>query len=287
MGVLKYAYVGEGVATQHPLIIFGGIMIKILHVISDKNIGGAGKLLLNLLKKANRELFDISVILLKGSALKKKVDELGIKTILLENFGLGTLIREIKCQSPHIVHTHAAGMARVAARLCGRIITVNTKHCSNEVIKKAPFLKRNAVRLLDIIFTDFTISTADYVRETLLLSGILPYKTAVIVNGSHALNEFSYDEIGRIKESLGYSKSDFTMLARQNVKKLGKICEVANKPMDYETYIQESAQTNVLKREIEFVSSLRKIAVLNTSVFFALDYYGNKGGFYDDTIKTK
>ena len=85
----------------------------------------------------------------------------------------------------------------------------------------------------------------------------------------------------------GYSKSDFIMIARQNVKKLGKICEVANEPMDYETYIQESIQTNVLQREIEFVSSLRKIAVLNTSVFFVLDYYGNKDGFYDDTIKTK
>ena len=85
----------------------------------------------------------------------------------------------------------------------------------------------------------------------------------------------------------GYSKSDFIMIARQNVKKLGKICEVANEPMDYETYIQESTQTNVLQREIEFVSSLRKIAVLNTSVFFVLDYYGNKDGFYDDTIKTK
>ena len=83
----------------------------------------------------------------------------------------------------------------------------------------------------------------------------------------------------------GYSKSDFTMLTRQNVKKLGKIREVVDESMDYETYIQESNQSNVLQREIEFISSLRKIAVLNTSVFFALDYYGNKDGFYDDTMK--
>ena len=83
----------------------------------------------------------------------------------------------------------------------------------------------------------------------------------------------------------GYSKSDFTMLTRQNVKKLGKIREVVDESIDYETYIQESNQSKVLQREIEFISSLRKIAVLNTSVFFALDYYGNKDGFYDDTMK--
>lgn len=103
------------------------------------------------------------------------------------------------------------------------------------------------------------------------------------------------DEIKQYKEIVGrrkmankriakYLKSDFTMLTRQNVNKLGRICEVVNEPMDYETYIQKSNQTNVLQREIEFVSSLRKIAVLNTSVFFALDYYGNKDGFYDEIM---
>jgi hypothetical protein len=57
--------------------------------------------------------------------------------------------------------------------------------------------------------------------------------------------------------------------------------------MDYETYIQESNQSKVLQREIEFISSLRKIAVLNTSVFFALDYYGNKDCFYNETMDKK
>lgn len=115
----------------------------------------------------------------------------------------------------------------------------------------------------------------DYLTREISLPDVKDYKRIV---GSRKMANKRIDR---------YSKSDFTLLTRQNVKKLGKICKVATEPMDYETYIQESKQTNVLQREIEFVSSLRKIAVINTSVFFALDYYGNKNGFYDDTMKNE
>ena len=81
-----------------------------------------------------------------------------------------------------------------------------------------------------------------------------------------------------------YTKSDFTMLTLQNIKKLGKICKQLDDSMDYETYVQESNQMNVLQHEIEVISTLKQIAVLNTSVFFALDYYGNKDGFYDEIM---
>ena len=47
-------------------------MIKVIEVISDTNIGGAGILLINRLKHTNKELFDTTVILPKGSKLKKK-----------------------------------------------------------------------------------------------------------------------------------------------------------------------------------------------------------------------
>ena len=106
------------------------------------------------------------------------------------------------------------------------------------------------------------------------------------------------DDIGNYKKLVGlkkmankrvdgYTKEDFTMLIRQNVNKLTKICKVPDEPMDYEKYVCESNQTNILQREIEFVELLKEIAVLNTSVFFVLDYYGNKEGFYDDVIGAK
>ena len=84
------------------------------------------------------------------------------------------------------------------------------------------------------------------------------------------------DDIGNYKKLVGlkkmankrvdgYTKEDFTMLIRQNVNKLTKICKVPDEPMNYEKYVCESNQTNILLREIEFVELLKEIAVLNTS----------------------
>lgn len=73
----------------------------------------------------------------------------------------------------------------------------------------------------------------------------------------------------------------------QNVNKLNKICINTDDFFDYESYLYNSNQLNILKNEIEFMKKNNQIAVLNTSVFFALDYYGNKNGFYDYVMKKK
>lgn len=115
----------------------------------------------------------------------------------------------------------------------------------------------------------------DYLTRMIKLAEVKRYKEIV---GCRRMSN---------KRIEGYSKHDFTMLTRQNVNKLGKICGVINEPMDYETYIQKSIQTNVLQCEIDFINSLKKITVLNTSVFLALDYYGNKGDFFDKIMQVE
>ena len=81
-----------------------------------------------------------------------------------------------------------------------------------------------------------------------------------------------------------YDKIDFIKLTSQNVKKLSKICCLSKILTDYESFVRESIQENVLKHEEEFITLLQQIAVLNTSTFFALDYYGNNFGFYDKVM---
>lgn len=85
----------------------------------------------------------------------------------------------------------------------------------------------------------------------------------------------------------GYSKKDFTQLTFQNMRKLEKVCKVFPEKIDYETYIHKSMQTNILKCETELIELQKQIAVLNTSVFFALDYYGNKNGFFDSIMNNE
>lgn len=84
-----------------------------------------------------------------------------------------------------------------------------------------------------------------------------------------------------------FLKKDYLQLMCQNVNKLNKICINTDDFFDYESYLYNSNQLNILKNEIEFMKKNNQIAVLNTSVFFALDYYGNKNGFYDYVMKKK
>ena len=182
-------------------------MIKILHVISDTNIGGAGRLLLNLLVEANRGLFDFSVVLPHGSLLKKEIEKLNVK-VAESDLGFFDLCRIIKTEKPQIVHTHACAKARIAAKICG-CKTVNTKHCAEDVYPQVPFYKRLAYFVFDAFFTDKTIATAEYAKKNLTEHGIPTRKIAVIVNGSKPLKVLSESEKASVRNRFGYSDKDF------------------------------------------------------------------------------
>lgn len=183
-------------------------MIKILHVISDSNFGGAGRLLLNLIAESDKKNFDISVAVPQGSALKPRIETLGVKVFEV-SLNLGELRRLIKAQKPQIVHTHAAATARVAARLCGVPVTLNTRHCADCCQTRFSIFRRIITNLFDTIFTSMTIATADYVKNVLKSEGIPPKKIAVIINGSLPLRRLSHDERTAARARSGYKENDF------------------------------------------------------------------------------
>ena len=49
-------------------------MIKVLNIISDSNIGGAGKCVLNFLKYYDRKKFAVKVVVPRGSLLKPEIE---------------------------------------------------------------------------------------------------------------------------------------------------------------------------------------------------------------------
>ena len=53
-------------------------MTRIIHIISDSNIGGAGRCLVNYLRCHDRSRFDVSVILPRGSLLIPEVAALNV-----------------------------------------------------------------------------------------------------------------------------------------------------------------------------------------------------------------
>ena len=54
-------------------------MIRVLHVISDIGIGGAGRWILNLIDNIDRSKFTLEVAIPEESFLKKLIEQAGIK----------------------------------------------------------------------------------------------------------------------------------------------------------------------------------------------------------------
>ena len=155
-------------------------MIKVLNIISDTNIGGAGRVLLNYAKYRDREKFDMSVILPSGSMLTQPLRQLSAEVYEIDAMAdrsfdreaVGMLKELIRKIDPDIVHTHGSLSGRIAARACGKKI-VYTRHCAFPVkgyMKHGP--GRWANQLLNRRYADRIIAVGQATKENLVESGI-------------------------------------------------------------------------------------------------------------------
>ena len=82
-----------------------------------------------------------------------------------------------------------------------------------------------------------------------------------------------------------YTRDDLNNLIKMNVFKLNSLSNQIWGPMDYSEYIEHSNGLKIFTREKKSVDEQKQIAVLNTSLFLLLDYFGNRNGFYDSIVK--
>ena len=90
--------------------------MKILHVLTDRNIGGAGRWLLYYLKYHNREKFAVKVVLPHDSLLVAAVQALDVPVLAMEEMedksfdrkAFRALTKIFRAEKPDIVHTHAS-----------------------------------------------------------------------------------------------------------------------------------------------------------------------------------
>lgn len=192
--------------------------MKVLHVISDTNIGGAGVLLSNLLTCFDREKVDSIVALPCGSKLAPRVIKLGVPVLYLselcERISMGSvweLSRIIKKNNVNVVHTNAAVSARVAARLC-HVPVLHTRHCCfpPSGALKSPFVRRIA-GFGNRLLSDYVIATAEAAAENLRELGIPEHKMSVIINGSLPVKEVDENILNATREKYGIDAGDFTV----------------------------------------------------------------------------
>ncbi len=169
--------------------------MKVLHVITDTNIGGAGRYLLYLLPQPAFRGLDIGVACPDGE-LAGRLDAAGIRRLNISGRDIShsprltmELAALIKEEKPDIVHTHGSLSGRMAARL-RRVPVVYTKHGQVRIPNErgmlpprpgpfARFLNRIATRVL----ADRVIAVSEGVRRELEESGVSPAMITAILNG--------------------------------------------------------------------------------------------------------
>lgn len=182
-------------------------MIKVIHVLSDMKIGGAGRWLLNLLGATDQEKFEIKVVLPQGSLLIDEITALGFEVIPIDGMkdksfdtgAVSSLLEIFKREKPQIVHTHASLSARLAAKIAGAKI-INTKHC---IDSRKTGVKKLASGCLNNLLSDRIVAVSSAVKKNLIDNGFNEDKISVIYGGISPVKELSSEEKSSIRRKWG------------------------------------------------------------------------------------
>lgn len=204
-------------------------VIKILNIISDSNIGGAGRCLLNFLKYYDRKNFAVKVVVPKGSLLKPEIEKLKTRVIEVDGIAdksfdwkaIQKLNKIIKKENPDVVHTHGTITGRICGRMCGKKV-VYTRH---SVFPVSPRIQKGLGRMVNKYANEFLaddiIAVAEAAKQNLTDGGIAPKKIKVILNGVEQVERATPEQIAQTKQKYGITEKDFVIgiLARLNVVK--------------------------------------------------------------------
>lgn len=191
-------------------------MIKVIHVISDTNIGGAGYVVLNCLKHFDREKFLVKVALPAGSLLKPEVEKLNYEVIETKygadksfDFRAISEFKKIfKAERPDVVHTHSSLSARIAAKRCEVRLRIYSKHCIAAAGKLHGTLGNK--------LSTHVIAVNPIAKDILIEAGVKSERVKVILNGVEPLRKLADDEKVAARAKFNIAENDFVfgMVAR-------------------------------------------------------------------------
>lgn len=193
-------------------------MIRVLNILTDSNIGGAGRCLINYLKYYDRENFSVSVALPEGSALIPQLKALNtsvfeVPGIAEKSFSLGaisTLKKLIRREKPDIVHTHGSLSGRIAAKQCG-VRVIYTRHSAfpvPEYLKKGPGHFLNG--WINSHYADAIIAVSPATAQNLLDGGVPERKITVMMNGVEPLTPAAPEACRALRRQLDIPEGVFT-----------------------------------------------------------------------------
>lgn len=187
-------------------------MIKVIYVLTDKNIGGAGRWLLSQLRFTDQNRYEAKALLPEGSLLTKAVKDLGFAAIELPGMQdsswdkdrLSAMTDFFRAEKPQIVHVGASLTARIAARRARVPVLVMTKHCAAQ---RGGFFSRVSHAVLDRALTDKIIAVSAAVGRQLAAAGTPKSRIAVIPNGITPVTPYGAAEREALRERFSFDKN--------------------------------------------------------------------------------
>ena len=194
-------------------------MTKVMNIISDTNIGGAGRVLINYMKYYDSEKYELSVVMPKGSKLKEPLTALGAVIYEVDGIGDRSISREgvkelkkvIKRANPDIVHTHGALSGRIAGRQCGKKV-IYTRHSAFPVptyLKKGPGRWLN--KLVNEHYADRIIAISNAAAQNLTDSGISPDLIDTMMNGVEPVARVTGKELAAARRLCRVADGEFVL----------------------------------------------------------------------------
>ncbi len=200
-------------------------MLKILNVITDTNIGGAGRVLIHYLKNFDRSRYDVYVAVPQNSLLIEQIEKAGYTPIItkygrdrsFELPAVAELYKIIKDLTPDIVHTHSSLSAKLAAYLASVPSRIYTRHCAFDLPASATrFPRRQISGFVNNTLSTAIVAVVDAAAKNLTDTGVDPDKITVIMNGVEPLKHASDEDMRTLRAGLGIGVDDFvcTIVAR-------------------------------------------------------------------------
>ncbi len=195
--------------------------MKVLHVITGLDAGGAELQLAMILRRTRHEsdvvtLYNPGPVAEQIRAQGTSVRDIGMR----RNTELPALPRLRKIISDgryDVVHTHlyrSQVYARPAARLAGTPVVVTTEHSIGETHIERRKMTRGvqALYLASEKFSDATIAVSDIVKDRLVRWGVRPEKITVIPNGVDT-DELGFDAAARdqVRAQFGISPETYVI----------------------------------------------------------------------------
>jgi glycosyltransferase involved in cell wall biosynthesis len=195
--------------------------MKVLHVITGLDAGGAETQLAMLLRHTSHEC-DVVTLYNPGPVAEQiRADGTTVRNIgMRSNRDLSTLPRLrslIAAGRYDVVHAHlyrSQVYARPAARLAGTRVVVTTEHSIGEthIERRRMTTGVRGLYLASELFSDWTIAVSDVVRDRLIRWGVPGRKITVIPNGLDTASlEFDPAARARARAQLGIAPETFVI----------------------------------------------------------------------------